>query len=86
MKLLENFHDSFLANDAMLFLGEVFSKVTFFANKMGILGVGKSGDEIDLDDNNNFCEDDPETIMHVKILAWHNKFKICKTLKEKISK
>ena len=58
MKLLENFHDSFLANDAMLFLDEVFSKVTFFANKMGILGVGKSGDEIDLDDNNNFCEDD----------------------------
>ena len=36
----------------MLFFDEHFSKVTFIANDMGILGVDL--DKINLDDNNNF--------------------------------
>ena len=50
--MFEHFHNALLANDDILFYDEDFSKVTFFANKMGILGV--DFDKINLDDDNNF--------------------------------
>ena len=36
--------------------------------------------------NNNFDENDPDTIILVRLLTWHSKFKKGKTLKKKISK
>ena len=39
---------------------------TFCFNEMGIL-------DINLDDT-NYDEDDPETIIHIRFLAWHVKF------------
>ena len=51
---------------------------------MGILGVDL--DKINLDNDNNFDEDDPDTIIHVRLLAWHSKFEKCKALKNYISK
>ena len=65
----------------MLFFDEHFSKVTFIANDMGILGVDL--DKINLDDNNNFQKDNPEIIIHTKILAWHSKFEQPKARKER---
>ena len=46
------------------------------ANEVGILVVDL--DEINLDDDKNFDEDDFETIIYVRSLAWRNKFKKCK--------
>ena len=43
-------------------------------------------DKFNLDDDNNFYEDNPETIIHVKLLAWHNKFEKHKALKKDKSK
>ena len=90
-KTLEKFHDALLANDdysfsllALLFFDEDFSKVTLFANRMGILSVDL--DKINLDDDNNFYEDNPETIIHVKLLAWHNKFEKYEAFKKHINK
>ena len=60
------------------------SQVTFFANQMGILGLDL--DKINLQDDNNFCEEDPEAIIHVRILAWQNKFEKRKLLKKDINK
>ena len=37
---------------------------------MGVFGVDL--DNINLDSDNNFYEDDPEIIFHVSLLAWHN--------------
>ena len=59
-----------LANDDILFFDKGFTKVTFFANEMGILGVDL--DKINLDDD--FYKDDPETTIHVRLLAWCHKF------------
>ena len=39
---------------------------------MGILGVDL--DQINFDDG-NFDEDNPETFIHVRIMAYHNKYK-----------
>ena len=71
-KMLKKFHYALLANDGTLFFDEDFSKFTLFATEMGILGVDP--DKINLDDDHNFYENDPETIIHVRRLAWHNKF------------
>ena len=43
---------------------------------MGILSLDL--DKIYFDDV-NFYENDPETIIHARLLAWHNKFEQCKT-------
>ena len=40
-------------------------------------------DKIHLDADNNFNEDDPDTICHVRPLAWHSKFKKRKLLKKR---
>ena len=61
------------------FLMKILVKLHLFANQMGILGVDL--DKINLDDDNSFYEDDPGTIIHVRLLAWHNTFKECKGLK-----
>ena len=80
IKMFEKYHDALLANDDILFFEEDFSKVTFFANEMGILGVDL--DKTNLDDDNNFYEDYSETVFHVRLLACHNKFESRKTLKK----
>ena len=66
--MFEKFYNTLLANDDILFFEEDFSKITCFANEIGILGVDL--DKINLDDNNNFYEDDPDAIIHVRLLAW----------------
>ena len=67
---LEKLHNCLNANDDVF--DKDFSKVTFFANEMGILGVDL--DKINLNNHNNFYEDNPDTIIHVRLLVWHNKF------------
>ena len=49
---------------------------------MGILGVYHH--KTDLDDDNR--EDDPDTIINVRLLAWLNKFEKRQALKIEISK
>ena len=65
-KTLEKFHDALLANDDILFFDSDFSKVTFFTNEKGILGADLG--KINLNDDNNFENDEPETMVHVKLL------------------
>ena len=68
------FHDALNANDNIdniFFFDENFSKFTFCANQIGILGVDL--DKINLDDCNNFDKDDPETTLYVRLLAWRSK-------------
>ena len=62
-KMLEKLHDA---------LFDDFSKVTSFANNMGILGIDL--DKANLDDDNKFYEDDSETIIYIRLLAWRNEF------------
>ena len=83
-KILEKFHDALLTNDDILFFDEDFSKDIFYANNMGILGVDLH--KINLDDDNDFDEDDPGTIIHVRLLTWHNKFEKRKPFKKDIRK
>ena len=48
---------------------------------MGILNIDLNN--IDLD--NNFDEDDPDTIIHIRLLAWYIKLEKPKELKKTVS-
>ena len=54
-----------LINRDFLFFDKDFSKIKFFANQMGLLALDFN--KINLDDGNDFDEDDPETIIHVRL-------------------
>ena len=38
---------------------------------------------ININPDNNFDEDDPDTIIFIRLLAWHSKFKKRKALKKR---
>ena len=65
-------------DDGLLFFDEDFGNVTFCCNKMSILSVNLSNIYV----NNNFDEDDPDTIILIRLLAWHSKFRERKALKK----
>ena len=52
--------------------------VVFSCNEMGILNMGVKNINLD----NNFDEDDPDTIIVIRLLAWHIKFEKRKALKK----
>ena len=49
---------------------------------MGILNTDLNNINFD---NPNYNEDDPDTIIHVRVLAWHIKFEKRKELKKELS-
>ena len=69
------------ANDDILFYNEDFDKVIFIANQRHILAIDL--DKINLHNDNKFDEDDPVTIIHVRLLAWRCKFKKPEALEER---
>ena len=68
----------------MLFFKEGFNKATFFATQMDIFAVDL--DKINPYEDNNFDEDDSDTIIHVRFLVWCMKFEKCKASKKKKAK
>ena len=78
-KMLEKFDNALHANDDILSYNKNFDKVTFIANQRHPLAVVL--DKINLD--NDFDEDDPNIMIHVRHLAWHSKFEKCKALKKR---
>ena len=77
-KMLEKLDNVLHADDDILFYNKDFDKVTFISCQRYILTVDL--DKINLDNDNNFDEDDPDTIIYVRLLAWWTKFKNRKAL------
>ena len=77
-KILEILDNALHANYDILFYNEDFDKVTFVACQRHILVADL--DKANLDNDNNFDENDLDTITHVRYLAWCSKFKKCKAL------
>ena len=63
-KMFERLDNNLHAKDDILFYNEDFEKVTFIANQRHILAIDL--DKITLANDNNFDEDDPDTIT-----LWH---------------
>ena len=53
--------------------------VVFSCNEMNILNIDLNNITYD----NNFDEEDPDTIIHIKLLVWHIKFEKYKALRKR---
>ena len=80
-EMIKNLYTALYADDGLLFFNKDSGDVTFCCNEMVILSVNLN--KINLD--NNFDEDDPDTIILIRLLAWHSKFKKRKTLKKELN-
>ena len=66
------------ADENILYFNEESGNVVFSCNEMGILNIDLN--IINLD--NNVDEDVPDTIILIRLLAWHTKFEKRKALKK----
>ena len=68
-------------NDYTIYFYEDSSDAICSCNEVGILSADLNN--INLDDT-NYDKDDPETIIHIRLLDWHFKFEKRKDLKKRI--
>ena len=68
-------------DDEILFSNEDFNKVIFSGNQRHILAV--SLPKINFDADDNFDKDNPDTIIHIRLLVWLSEFKKRKALKKR---
>ena len=78
-KMIKKLYTVLYADDGLLSFDEDSGDVKFCCNEMVILSVNFNNINLD----NNFDEDDPDTIILIRLLAWHSKFKKCKAFKKR---
>ena len=82
-KMLKKLDDVVFSNDDIVFVNEDSDNVTFFRDDMGLIVIYLN--KINLDDD-NFDDDDSETIIYVRLMSWCQGYKQRKACKEDISK
>ena len=66
----KNFFTALYADKNILYFNEDSVNVVFLCNEMGIFNI----DLMNINLDNVFDEDDPDTITLTRLLAWHNEF------------
>ena len=79
-KMIKNLYTALYADENILYFNEDSGNVVFNCDGMGILNIDLN--RINLD--NNFDEDDSDTIILIRLLVWHINFEKCKELKKYI--
>ena len=78
-KTIKNLFTAVYADVGLFFFYLDSGDVTFCCNEMGILSVNLNNINLD----NHFDEDDPDTIILIRLFACHSKFKKGKGLKKR---
>ena len=73
-KMIKKLFTALHVNENILHFNEGSGDAVINCNEMGILNIDL--DNISLDDN--LDEDDPDTIILIRLLVWHIKFRKCK--------
>ena len=79
-KMIKKLYTALYDDDGLLFFDEYSGNVTFCCNKTIILSVNLNNINLD----NNFDQGDLDTIILIRLLTWHSKFRKRKALKKKI--
>ena len=72
-KMINNRFTALYADENILYFNEDCGNAIFSCNEMGILNIDLN--DINFDDT-NYNEDDPETIIHIRLFAWPLKFEL----------
>ena len=81
-KMNKNLFTTLSADDNILYFNENFCNAVFSFNGMGILNIDLNN--INLDDT-YYDEDNPKTVINIRLLAWHIKFEKRKALKKELN-
>ena len=76
-KMIKKLDTALQADEHILYFNEDSADVTFCCDEMGIISVNLNNINLD----NNFDEDYPDTIIFIGLLPWHIKFEKRKGLK-----
>ena len=68
------------ADENILYFNEDCGNIVFSCNEVSILNIDPNNINLD----NNFDEDDPDTATLIRLLSWHNNFEKRKELKKYI--
>ena len=79
-KMIEKRFTALYATENILCFNEDSRNAVYNCNERGILNIDLNNNNLD----NNFDEDDPDTIILVRLLAWHIKFEERKALKKEL--
>ena len=80
-RMIKRLDDALFSNDDLIFVNKDSNNLTFFSYEMGITSV----DIIDIKhDDVSFDGDDPKITNHVRVMAWHNRFKQRKGFEKEI--
>ena len=71
-KMLQDLDNALFFNNDIVFFDADSDKFTFFLDDMSLFNVDLNN--VNLDDN-NFDDYDPETTLHVRLMAWCNRYK-----------
>ena len=77
-KMIRELFTALYADENILCFNEDSGNVVFSCNEMVILNIARNN----INRDNNFDEDDLDTIILIKLLAWHIKFGKRKALKK----
>ena len=75
--MIQELFTALYADENIPYFNENSGNVEFSCNEMGILNIDLNN--INLDDT-NYDKNGPDTIIFIRLLAWHIKFKKCKAL------
>ena len=81
-KTIKKLFTALYADEKILYFNEDFLNVVYICNEMGILNTDLNNINLDY---LNYIEDDLNTIILIRLLVWHIKFKICKMLKKELN-
>ena len=76
-EIIKKIFTALYADESILYFNEGSCDTLFNCSGMGILNTDLN--KINL--NDNFDQDDPDTIFVIRLLAWHIKFEKCKEVK-----
>ena len=80
-KMIKKLLTALYAEENILYFNEGSDDAVFNCNEMGILNIGLNN----ISHGDTFDKDDPDSIILIKFLAWHIKFRKCKELKKELS-
>ena len=81
-KMIKIVFTALYADENILYFNEDSGNVVFICNEMGALNIYPNN--ITHDDA-NYDEDDPDTIIHVRLFTWHIKFEKRKALTKELN-
>ena len=80
-KMIKKLSNALYADENMLFFNGDSGNAAFNCNETGILNIDLNNVNL----HNNFNEDDPDTIILIRLLPWPPKIEKCKAVKKELN-